>query len=91
MKLYTMFGQRTESYEGEYAPEVLLCRTEFDVDENPDGFAEACAEERKKAEKEFSSVRVLAIEVDGEKIARLLNKTPVVKGTVAVIDGDAES
>lgn len=90
MNLHILFGQRKQSYDGEHAPETLLCWTEYDIDENPEGFDAAVAEAKKKAERDFSSTRVLIVKVDGDKLDRLLNKTPVAQGARAVISGEIE-
>ena len=36
MKIICLFGQRIESYDGEYAPELLAAIDEYSDDENPD-------------------------------------------------------
>lgn len=82
MKLYILFGQRKQTYDGEYAPEALVCWTEYDADENPDGFASACQDATAMYGSEFSAFRVINVLVDGDKIDRLLNGTPTVKGEV---------
>ncbi len=83
MKLYVMFGQRKESYPGEYAPEALLCWDEFCVDENPQGFEDACAAAEQEATKnDIVRTKIMAINVDGHKISRLLNETPEIEGKV---------
>lgn len=82
MKLFVLFGQRKQRYDGEFGPEALVCWDEFCVDENPGGFEEACACHIAARGGEFSSTRVIEIRVDGDKIAKLLNKNPVVEGEV---------
>ena len=82
MVLYTLFGQRKETYHGEYGPEVLVCWDEFCVDENPEGWDEAVAEAEAKYAKEFISFRVIKVQVDGDMIRDILVKTPTVAGTV---------
>jgi len=84
MKLLILFGQRVQQYEGQYAPEALLCWDEYCVDENPDGWADAVEAEKKKAldSKDFTAVRVIEVVVDGNKVYRLLNETPILKGEV---------
>ncbi len=82
MKLFILFGQRNQSYEGEYAPETLVCWEEFSVEENPEGFEGECDAAREKNKNDFSAFRVIHVNVDGDKIDRLLNKTPVVKGDI---------
>jgi len=85
MILHVIFGQRTCSYPGEYGPEVIDCWDENCVDDNPEGFDEAI--EKAKARMggknpEFTSVRVLDVGLDGDKIDRLLNKTPSLAGEI---------
>lgn len=41
MKIYTLWAQRTENYEGEYAPELLVAWDECCMDENGEGYTEA--------------------------------------------------
>lgn len=81
MKLYILFGQRRQNYDGEYAPEVLLCWTEPDVDENPEGW-ESAVEAAKVEATDFSATRVILVAVNGERVAGLLNNPPVVTGHV---------
>ena len=82
MNLHILFGQRKQSYAGEYAPEVLVCWTESDVEENPEGFDQAVLEAVEKAKSDFSATRVLIVSVNAQKITRLLNESPVIEGTV---------
>lgn len=82
MKLHILFGQRKQSYDGEHAPEALVCWTEYDRDENPDGFDKACEEAEAKYGPEFSAFRIIDVEVDGDKLDRLLNGRPKIKGEV---------
>lgn len=82
MNLHILFGQRKQSYDGEYAPEALVCWTEHDIEENPEGFDQAVLEATEKAKDDFSATRVIVVSVNVHKIARLLNESPVVEGTV---------
>lgn len=82
MELHILFGQRKESYPGEYGPEVLVCWDEFCIDENPEGFHEAVEKARKEYESSFTSMRVVVVKVDGSKIKQLLNETPAVNGEI---------
>ncbi len=82
MKLHILFGQRKQRYDGEHAPEPLLCWSEYEVDENPGGFEEACDRIRREKESEFSAFRLILVGVDGDRIERLLNQPPTVQGTV---------
>lgn len=82
MKLFILFGHRQEEYDGQFAPEALVCWDEFCVEENPDGFEEECAKYLKKTEGEFAATRVIQVEVDGEEIIRHLTGTPTIEGAV---------
>lgn len=69
MDLLILFGQRKESYAGEYAPEPLACWSEYERDENPEGYAADI--ERKQAEAKvsgFISTRVVVVSVDQDAI-----------------------
>lgn len=77
MKLYVIFGQRHESYEGEYAPEVW---DEYSVDENPEGYETAL--EAAEGNDNFRAVRAIVVNVDEGKIARLLRDLPELDGEV---------
>lgn len=82
MKLHILFGQRKQRYDGEYGPEVLDCWDEYSINENPDGYETAMAGAMAAQASEMSAMRVIVVEVDGDKIERLLNREPVVKGEV---------
>jgi len=87
MKLHILFGQRRCSYEGEYAPEALLCWDEYAVDNNPEGYEEDLAKTREKYASEMTSMRVIVVQVDGDKVSKLLNEDPVVRGDVLGVEG----
>ena len=70
MKLYVLFGQPKERYEGEFAPEPCLCWSEFEADENPDGFEEACTQARQN--KEFQAFVLTTVKVDSDAIRNLM-------------------
>jgi len=82
MKLYVMFGQREESYDGQYAPEALdFSWDEYSVEENSDGFEKAIKEAEETAKKNgFIRTKLFAIEVDQDAIHRALNEVPTLKG-----------
>ena len=84
MKLYVMFGQREESYPGQYGPEALdFIWDEYCVDENPQGFEDACAKAMAEAKQNgFVRTMLMAVEVDQAKVAKLLNGIPELKGEV---------
>lgn len=82
MILHILFGQRKQRYEGEYAPEALVTWDEYCVDENPEGWETAVAEAKAKYGEEMSSMKIINVSCDGDKIVKLLNGTPTVKGEV---------
>lgn len=82
MILYVLFGQRKESYEGQYAPEVLACWDEFSADENPGGWEQACEEAIASCGDDMFSTRVVHVRVNGDKIRNLLVGVPAVDGAV---------
>jgi hypothetical protein len=82
MRLYVLFGQRKEDYDGQYGPEALVCWDEFCVDENPDGFDEACEEYLAEHGDEFVATRVILIDIDGDKVRDCLVGVPTIKGKI---------
>jgi hypothetical protein len=82
MKLHVLFGQRKQRYDGEFAPEALDCWDECSIDQNPAGFEQSIAGAMATYTSEMSAMRVIVVEVDGDKIERLLNRAPAVAGTV---------
>ena len=81
MNLAILFGQSKEEYEGQYAPEPLECWSEFNVEENPEGFEEAC-DDAKANNGYMTAYKVINIEVDQDKIRELLIGTPTLKGEI---------
>ena len=86
MKLHVLFGHRKESYEGEYAPEPLLCWSEYEVEENTEGFEEALTDTLKQRGREFAATRVFIIHIDGDKIRRHLVEAPELTGRIELED-----
>lgn len=82
MKISILFGQRKETYDWEYGPEVLVAWDEYSIDENPDGFEKECDKAKYKYEAEMAAMRVIEIEVDGDKIRDLLMGRSVVPGKI---------
>ena len=82
MKLLIVFAQRKESYEGEYAPEVIAGATEFENDENPDFIQD----ELKSAQNDddYISAKIIEIEVSAEEIYDILcpNAAPIIPTNV---------
>lgn len=82
MDLHILFGQRKESYEGEHAPEVLLCWTEYDVEENGAGWDEACTKATEENAGHMHAIREIRVTCDGDQIRRLLITSPAILGTI---------
>lgn len=82
MKLHILFGHRHELYVGEHAPEPLLCWSEFEVEENPDGFEAAVKETLTARSKDFAATRLFAVHVDDDLVVRALHETPVLRSKV---------
>ena len=74
-------AQRKCTYPGEYAPEALDVITEYDDDDNPDFLQDMKAEN--EASGEFTSVKVVTIDVDDKAINDVLfpSQKPII-GTV---------
>jgi hypothetical protein len=82
MDLHILFGQRKESYDGEHAPEALVCWTEYDVDENAEGWQEAVAKAKAENGEHMLAMREIRVTCDGDHIRRLLLGSPAILGTV---------
>lgn len=80
MKLHILFGHRKESYEGEFEPEPLLCWSESEVDENPEGFAEDVEKTLLERGKDFERTRMFTVRVNGEAIVRQMYEVPELEG-----------
>lgn len=80
MKLHIIFGQRHETYDGEYAPEVLDCWDESSLDENHEGFEASL--EAAEGNKDFRAVRVVVVKIDGAKVGALLNQVMELDGEI---------
>lgn len=81
MILYVLMGQRACRYAGEYAPEALAVMDEFGQSDNPD-YLEQQMEIYTKSN-EFSSLKLIAVNVDGKLIAEILSPTiPAISGKV---------
>lgn len=83
MRLAILFGQPVERYEGEYAPEPLLCWSEYQMDDNPDGWRAMLKSTEQQAVSDGYITRLMYVEVSGEKIRSLLLDTPSIKGDVS--------
>lgn len=79
MDLHILFIQRKEEYPLEYAPEALVVWDEYAMDENPEGFDEACAKALKEHGDQVVAHKVIRFRVDQEKVRKLLLGTPVIE------------
>lgn len=70
MNLYVVFGQRKESYPGEYGVEALAVMTEYDAEANESYLDEKVAEYR--ASNEFENVQKVCLNVSEKEIMKLL-------------------
>lgn len=68
MKLYVLFMQQKESYEGEYLPEVLVSWTEYERDENPDGFDIDIEDAKEEHEEAAAGFALVTLVVDGARL-----------------------
>lgn len=82
MKVHILFILRKESYPEEHAPEARIVWDEFSVDENPQGFEEACAKDLKEVGDDIQAHRVIPVNVPQAEIRRLLLTTPTVQGKI---------
>ncbi len=74
VSIKTLWGKRTEQYDGQYAPELLAAIDEYGNDENPDymigEYKKYLAEMQRD---EFTALEEIDIEVDGERINAMLS------------------
>ena len=82
MKLYVLFAQRKESYEGEYAPEALECIDDVGNDDNP-AWLISKMKDANNEDDEFVSAKIFEIELpkgSGDFIRnQLMGKIPPIK------------
>ena len=90
MKLYVLFGQRKESYEGEYGLEALECMSEADYESNAEFIEKSF--EKQVAGNEFKYLAILTFDVNEGDIRRQLNPTflPIPAAVLANIKPDKE-
>jgi hypothetical protein len=85
MKLRVLFGQRTCSYDGEYAPESLEVACDSVMDSNPDWIWDKKDEHINTGE--FETVELIEIEINDastQEIYDRITKNLVVTGGVVV-------
>lgn len=72
MKLYVLFAQLKESYEGEYAPDALEVLTEDSLDGNEEHLDTLKTEHTEKLGKDIVAIDWLTLEVDEGAVRRRL-------------------
>jgi hypothetical protein len=82
MKLHILFGHRPELYAGEHAPEPLLCWSEHEVEENPDGYEAEVKKTLAERGKDFAATRLFVVYVDDDAIVRALHERPALRAKV---------
>ncbi len=83
MRIKCLFGQMEESYEGQYAPELLCAIDEFTDEENSHRWDDLKAEALKDGyAQNFISLREVEIDIDQDTIRRILLSAPVVDGNI---------
>lgn len=80
MILKVLFGQRIESYAGEYGSEALEIIDEYTEEENPDFLTNKLKEYQKQDI--FESLAIVEIEVDENKINSFLRPINKIKGEI---------
>lgn len=86
MTLKCLFIQRKEMYEGELAPELLAAVDEFTYDQNPEDHEAYFKEQLDEVKDEIVSHRIIEIEIDQDKVRRLLLNTPIITGEITSTD-----
>lgn len=80
MKIISLWGQRVCRYPGQYAPEIIDMMTEYQNEENSEWLEE---KEKQAVESgEFSSVAIIEISVNEDKIRSILNDLPEIDGII---------
>jgi hypothetical protein len=74
MSVRVLFIQRKEGYEGEYAPEAILCQDEFSEEENPDWFDYEMTKQLSDLKDDVIGHCVVRFEVDQDRIRELCFK-----------------
>jgi len=71
VKLHILFGQRVQSYPGQYAPEAIAIMDEWAEEENPDWLVEQ--KEAVDASNDFEVTEIITVEVSLDAIRARLN------------------
>jgi hypothetical protein len=85
MKVFTIWGQRTCNYPGEYAPELLAAADEYTEDDNPDYLAGEEDKAKGMVESgEMSYIRRISFEIpDADFEAAFIPDVPCIKATIS--------
>jgi hypothetical protein len=65
MRLYVMFGQRAEKFEGQFAPEALDVIDEYTADENGAYMDTATAAAKEKYGEDFVNIMWFPVDIEG--------------------------
>lgn len=66
MRVYVLFGQRVETYDGQYAPEALDVIDEYTVEDNPQYMDQSLAQKLEKHQAEFEGMAWFPLDIEGE-------------------------
>lgn len=66
MRIYVLFGQRKEQYDGQHAPEALDVIDEYSVDSNAGFMDESLANAMRKFGEEFEGIAWFPVEIAGD-------------------------
>lgn len=80
MILNCLFAQRVESYEGEYAPELIASIDEIGNMENPSYLVEEVDKVRKDSD--FAFYKVIEIEIDDTEFDKMFYQNYSLKGKI---------
>lgn len=67
-------------------PELLLAWDEYSIEENPEGFREACTKTLSTLQGEFIRQQLIELDINDQKLEQALNNNPTIKASV--IDED---
>ena len=71
MKIFVLFGQRIESYPGQYSPEALAVADEICYSDNPD-YLLGELEKYEKSD-DFTSLKIVPIDISSQKLHEILH------------------
>lgn len=81
----TIWIQRTEAYEGEFAPELIAAADEYTEQDNPEYLDKIYKEALQEIiDGSYYSVKKIIIEVPFDEIDAILSDENIIKGTIKV-------